>query len=113
PKGESLAEGQNVKAGDVIAQLDIRLIEASRDEARAMLQDLDEQKKQGEYAVEQSGLEVKRLEELEKLDQTSNSKLVRPLEMKKARISLLDSESKLRGVQARQAAAQAKLNSFA
>ncbi|HQR09041.1 MAG TPA: efflux RND transporter periplasmic adaptor subunit [Gemmatales bacterium] len=112
-KGESLSEGQSVNSGDVIAQLDIRLIEASRDEARGLLQDLVEQKKQAEYAVEQSGLEVKRLEDLEKLDQNSNSKLVRPLEMKKARIALLDAESKLRGVQARQIAAEAKLNSFA
>jgi len=110
--GQAVDEGQVVKAGDAIAQLDVRLLEASRVEALATLEDLNEQKKQAELAVEQAGLEVKRLEELEVLDRNTSSKLVRPLEMKKSRLALQDSESKLRGVIARQAAGQAKVKSL-
>lgn len=112
PGGQALEEGQVVKAGDVIAQLDIRLLEASRAEAVATLEEMNEQKKQAEYAVQQAGLEVKRLDDLALLDQGSNNKLVRPLEKEKARLAQQDAESKLRGVMARQAAGQAKVKSL-
>lgn len=110
--GQAILEGQMVKAGDAIAQLDVRLLEAGREEAKATLEDLNEQKKQAEYAVEQAGLEVKRLEDLEALDRNTNNKLVRPLEMKKARLAYQDAESKLRGVIAKLAAGQAKVKSL-
>lgn len=110
--GQVVEEGQLVKAGDVIAQLDIRLLEASRDEAKATQEDLNEQKKQAELAVEQAGLEVKRLSDLEAMDRGSPTPLVRPLEKEKARLSLQDAQSKLRGVMARQAAGQAKIKSL-
>ena len=110
--GQAVEEGQLVKAGDVIAQLDVRLLEASRDEARATQEDLNEQKKQAELAVEQAGLEVKRLSDLEAMDRGSNNPLVRPLEKEKARLIQQDAQSKLRGVMARQVAGQAKIKSL-
>ena len=110
--GQAVEEGQLVKAGDVIAQLDVRLMEASREEARAAQEDLNEQKKQAELAVEQAGLEVKRLEGLEVLDQGNSIKLVRPLEKDKARLAQQDAQSKLRGGMARQVAGQAKIKSL-
>ena len=110
--GQIVDEGQLVKAGDVIAQLDVRLLEASRDEARATQEDMNEQKKQAELAVEQAGLEVKRLSDLEAMDRGSNNPLVRPLEKEKARLTQQDAQSKLRGVMARQTAGQAKIKSL-
>jgi RND family efflux transporter MFP subunit len=112
-RGQPLQEGQTVKAGDVIAQLDVRLIEDGRAEAVATLHDLDEQKKQADITVEQAELEVKRLTELQALDRSANSQgLVRPLEMQKAQFVLQDAQSKQRGVIAKQAAGQAKLKAL-
>lgn len=112
PDGKAVDEGQLVKAGDVIAQLDVRLLEASRAEAVATLEEMNEQKKQAEYAVQQASLEVKRLDDLAMLDQGSSSKLVRPIEKEKARLAWQDAESKLRGAIARQTAGLAKVKSL-
>jgi RND family efflux transporter MFP subunit len=104
-KGNPVHEGQAVKAGMVLAQLDIRLIQDNRDAAQAALRQLDEEKKQADIAAEQADLEIKRLQEMKQLDQ----KLVRPFDMSKAQLALQDAQSKQRGVVAKQEAGNASV----
>jgi membrane fusion protein (multidrug efflux system) len=79
--GQSLAEGQEIKAGTVVAQLDTRIIR--------------EQLKQAEFAVRQAEIEVKRLETLVAGAATSGATpLVSRIELQRARLSLEDTQSK-------------------
>src|SRR5262249_30121365 len=73
-KAPLLAEGQDVKAGDVIARLDSRLI--------------DERKKQAETAVRLAEVEVSRLKALEGSSAANSVTLVSPVEREKARLAL-------------------------
>lgn len=83
--GAPLAEGQVIKAGTVIAQLDTRVIA--------------EQLKQAEFAVRQAEIEVKRLEALT-APATANGQLplVSRIELQRARIVQEDVQSKQRAL---------------
>lgn len=104
-KGNPVHEGQSVKAGMILAQLDIRLLQDNRDATQATLKQLDEEKKQADLAVEQADLEIKRLQEMKQLD----PKLVRPFDMSKAQLAVQDAQSKQRGVVAKQEAGRANV----
>jgi len=80
-----LAEGQTVKAGTVIAQLDPRIV--------------NEQKKQAEFAVRLAEIEVKRLETLIGTSTSSNQvPLASRVELQKSRLSLEDAQSRLKAL---------------
>jgi RND family efflux transporter MFP subunit len=82
----SIGEGQEVKAGDVIARLDSRLVE--------------ERKKQAETAVRLAELEVNRLDLLASSKSVAGSvPLVAPVEREKARLALEDALSKRKAVE--------------
>jgi RND family efflux transporter MFP subunit len=98
-------EGQTIKAGTILAQLDVQLLKDNLQEAEATLQQLDEEKKQAEYTVEQANLELKlRVEARRDAPQA-----VPEIQITKLRLALQDAESKQRGVVLKQTAGQAKV----
>lgn len=106
-QGKPLVEGQHVEAGTVIAQLDDRLIRNARDRAvanqKAQMQELE----QARVAREVAALDVERLRQLEPNGRRAGDLLVSPVDVKKARLTLEDAESKVRATQAKvDAAAQ-------
>jgi len=109
--GAGVAEGDRVRAGQVLARLDDRVARANRDKLAATLAELDEQKKQADYAVELADIEVRRLMELSRGSTTDNP-LVSRVELDKARIARKDAQSKQQGVAARQDATRAELKAL-
>jgi len=103
---KDMKEGQEVHAGDIIAQLDDQIIRQNVVKAEAALRDLEEQQKQADYAVKQAEL-------------TWNSKLVlrktvpnggiSQLELDQASLALDDARSKQRGLVAKLASGEADL----
>jgi RND family efflux transporter MFP subunit len=103
--GPKVAEGQHVHQGDVIVQLDDRIPQADRAKAQAALLDLVEQRKQANIAVETARLNLTSKQELAK----KSPDLVPPLEMKMAVLAVDDAQSRLRGLDAKEAAGKADL----
>jgi RND family efflux transporter MFP subunit len=89
PDGKQITEGQEVQAGDVIAQLDDRAAKADRDRAEAAQKALAEELPQAESALRLAGIEVNRLRQL-------SQNLISPIDVKKAEAALEDAESRLR-----------------
>jgi RND family efflux transporter MFP subunit len=110
--GSDVAEGDWVKAGQPLVQLDDRIAKANRDKAASALTDLGEQEKQAEYAVELAAIEVKRLEDLGKEPAGGGVPLVSKVDLDKARVARKDAQSKLDAVAARQASARAELRAL-
>ena len=109
--GKDVSEGSHVKAEQPLLRLDDRVARANRDKAAAALADLGEQKKQADFAVELSGIEVKRLEELGS-SVGGSMPLVSRVELEKAKVARKDAQSRLEGVLARQKSAAAELKSL-
>jgi RND family efflux transporter MFP subunit len=112
--GKPVHEGQLVHAGDVIARLDTRIVEANRAKLTASRKDLEESQKQADIAVQLADLEVKRLQELMNRRVVSRGTvedlpLVSNVQMEQARLSLSDAESKRRAAVARLDAADKEL----
>ena len=110
--GSDVAEGDWVKAGQPLVQLDDRVAKANRDKAASALTDLGEQEKQAEYAVELAAIEVKRLEDLAKEPAGGGVPLVSKVDLDKARVARKDAQSKLEAVAARQTSARAELRAL-
>src|SRR5207248_8819789 len=70
--GRPVAEGQSIKKGDVIVQLDASVARANRDKAEAAHEELKQQVRQADYAVRLAAIEVQRLEELSRKGATDN-----------------------------------------
>jgi HlyD family secretion protein len=112
-RGKAVAEGERVEAGQVIVQLDDRVARANRAKVDAGQKELDEQKKQAEYAVELALIQVQQLEELLKKGSSSGSGLlVSRVELDKARLALKEAESRQKAVAARQEAHHAELKAL-
>jgi RND family efflux transporter MFP subunit len=112
-KGKPLAEGQQVKAEQVIVQLDDSIVQANLDKQQAMLKELEEQKKQAKYAVELADIEVKRLEELNKGSSGAGPlPLVSRVELDKARLLRKDAESKQEAFLGKQATLKAEMKAL-
>jgi RND family efflux transporter MFP subunit len=110
---DAVAEGERVKAGQVVVRLDDRIARANRDKVAAQLIEMDEQKKQAQLAVELAAIEVKRLEGLMKGGKNGGlPALVSQIELDKARISRKDAESKQAGLAAKQAGLEAELKAL-
>jgi RND family efflux transporter MFP subunit len=107
--GGTVVEGQEVKAGQVIVQLDDSVLRANRTKLEATLHDLDEQQKQAGYALKLATIDVNRLKELQKGDASTAGSLVSRVEMEKAVVMQQDAESKQKAVAAKQAATRADL----
>ena len=111
--GKPVVEGQPVKKGDVIAQLDAALAKANREKIAAAQEELKQQTKQAEFALKLANIDVTRLMEL---SQTSGGgeklPLVSRIEMEKAQVALHDAESKLKAAELRELAAKKELQAL-
>lgn len=111
-KKSSVVEGQHVKKGDVIVQLDDRIVKANRAKTAALLEELREQKAQAEVAVDLVKLDRDRLQSLVPGGNGGNIPLVSKLEMDKVRLSLRDAESKLKAITAREESIKSDLQAL-
>jgi RND family efflux transporter MFP subunit len=110
-QGKAVVEGQHVEKGQIIVQLDDRVLRANREKLLVSDPELQEQIKQAGHALELARLEVERLENL--LSSSGSSvKLVTDVEMSKARLALKDAESKHKGVKAREEIARADIKAI-
>jgi RND family efflux transporter MFP subunit len=103
-------EGEAVKAGQPIIQLDDTIARANVQKAQANFRDLTQQQAQARVAADLAAIEWKRLSNLFDTATAANEKpLVSPIEVQKARLLLDDALSKEKGACARATAADADL----
>lgn len=108
-----LVEGQPVKKGDIIVQLDATLARANRTKIEASQQELKQLTKQAEFAVKLANIDVMRLEELSRNTSTSDKlPLVSRIELAKAKLALEDAESKAQAAALREVAAKKELHAL-
>jgi RND family efflux transporter MFP subunit len=109
-KGQLMVEGQPVKKGDIIVQLDANLAKANRDKVEASHGELKQLTKQAELAVKLARVDVTRLAELSRTTGSDNkSPLVSPVDIEKAGLALDDAQAKLQAAILRQTAATKEL----
>jgi HlyD family secretion protein len=100
---KTMVEGQRLKKGDIIVQLDATLVKANRGKAEATQEELKQLTKQAEYAMKLAEIDVTRLGELIKTSAAYEKlPLVSRIEMDKAKLALQDAESKLKAAQLRE-----------
>jgi RND family efflux transporter MFP subunit len=109
-KGPAVVEGQQVKKGQVIVQLDDRLIRANRAKTQAMLDDIAAQKKQADIALQLAQLERDRLEVLLPGGKGSSIPSVSRVELERAHLQTKDAEAKEKAVEAKEKALRADLD---
>ncbi len=110
-KGKVIVEGQHVEKGQILVQLDDRVLRANREKLLVSDPELQEQIKQAGHAMELAQIEVDRLERLQRSSGTSVL-LVTKVEMDKALLALQDAESKLKAVKAKEEVARADLKAI-
>jgi RND family efflux transporter MFP subunit len=104
PRGTRVVEGQPVKKGDVIVQLDASLVQANRDKLKAGLKKLNDQEEQARVGVDLARIEVTRLNKLK-----TDGVTVAESDIQKAELLLREAELKLQGVKTEREAGQADL----
>jgi RND family efflux transporter MFP subunit len=104
-KGTPLTEGDEVKANQVIVQLDDRVPRAYRDRLAAVVVDLELQKKQAQLAIDRAAMEMKQLEGKSSAGSPST-------EMEKARLALAEAQTRQAAVEAGQGVVQAELKAL-
>ncbi len=92
-QGRPVLEGQPIKKGDVIVQLDDRIARANRDKAAAAEEEAKQQVEQAEYAIQLAEIDLQSKEELSKKS-ASEALLVSPIDVKRARVLLKEAHSK-------------------
>ncbi len=112
--GKTMVEGQIVKKGDVIVQLDIRHSKAQRDKAEATFEELKQLTEQVKIAARLHDMDFQRLVDLSNTSKPGSGPLtlVSPIEMEKARLSQQDSAAKLKAAEYRQLAAALELQAL-
>jgi membrane fusion protein, multidrug efflux system len=106
---QSVAEGDLVAAGQVIAQLDDRIPRSNRDKLAANLVDADELIKQAQLARDLARIEVKRLKDLGAAG-SGSLPLVSRIELDKAVLLEQDADSKERSAQAKKTSLKAEID---
>lgn len=96
-QGKALTEGQQVQAGQVIAQLDDRVLRANHAKLAASQTELGEQRTQADLAVRLARINLDSKIELNRSAGSGSQHLVPETEMERARLALQDAESKQRG----------------
>jgi RND family efflux transporter MFP subunit len=108
--GPAVVEGQRVEKGQVIVQMDDRVLRATRAKLQATLDELKEHQKQAGYAVELATIDVNRLRELSQGGSTGGAvPLVSKVELEKAVVMQKDARSKMKAGEDKDAAARADL----
>jgi RND family efflux transporter MFP subunit len=101
--GTTLVEGQRIKKGDIIVQLDANLIAANRGKSEANQEELKQLTTQADVAMQQAEFEVKRLGVLRGNKEAYDKlPLVSQYELDKAKLALQDAESKLKAARLRE-----------
>lgn len=97
-----VAEGQVVKKGTVMVQLDTTVIKANLARLEAAQPVLQEELKQAEIALDAANHEMERIQNLLKGGSSAGQgPLISPVERKKAEFALQDAESKWKGAKGR------------
>jgi RND family efflux transporter MFP subunit len=96
--GKPVVEGQPVRKGDVIVQLNDTILRSTRDREAAHHKITKEEIEQARSAVKIATLDVERLKDL-KAKETKTTTLVPAVELKKAEVLLEEAQSKLRAAQ--------------
>jgi RND family efflux transporter MFP subunit len=109
-KGKTIAEGQRVEKGQMIARLDDQVIQANRNKIAAQLGELAELKQQAQYSVQLAEIDVKRLEELRR--GSSAVPLASRIELEKAQIAVKEAKSREKAVAARESLVRAELKAL-
>jgi RND family efflux transporter MFP subunit len=113
PDGKAVVEGQKVGKGQVVVHLDDRGARASRDKAKAQLEEVDEQQKQAEFAEKTAKLDVDRLEKLQPGDTARDTlPLVSRIELEKARLALQSAQAQRKALAARRRSLEAEVKSL-
>ncbi|HEY7312624.1 MAG TPA: hypothetical protein VH643_24885, partial [Gemmataceae bacterium] len=110
-KGTAVVEGQHVEKGQVIVQLDDRIVRANRAKSQGLLDDLKAQIKQADIAVQLAQLERDRLEKLLP-GGTGAIPLVSKVELEKASLVYKDAEAKRNAVLAKEKSLRAELEAM-
>lgn len=99
--GTGVVEGQHVEKGQVIVQMDDRIVRANRTKTEGMLADLHAQKRQADIALQLAQLERDRLEKLLP-GGTGAIPLISKVELEKASLVYKDAEAKQNAVLAKE-----------
>jgi membrane fusion protein, multidrug efflux system len=89
--GKPVVEGQLVQAGDVLVKLDDTILRATRDKSVAAKNVLEAEKEASDFAVKQADVEVRRLADLKRQQDTRGAgglQLVAPIEIEKTNLAL-------------------------
>jgi RND family efflux transporter MFP subunit len=111
PRGVPLSEGQYVKKGDILVQLDNRIARANREKANVEVEELRQQAKQAELMVKLNEIDVRRFQELERIS-TADQLLISPIEQEKARWAWEGAKSKEQQAIGRLRAGERRLNAL-
>jgi RND family efflux transporter MFP subunit len=108
--GTAVAEGQEVEKGQVIVQLDDRIIKANRAKTQGMIEDLQAQKRSADSAVQLAQLDRDRLEKLLPGSAKGPIPSVSKVELEKASLLYRDAVSKREAVSAKEKSLRADLD---
>ncbi len=108
-KGKPLVEGQLIKKGAVIVQLNDSVAKANRDKAAAAHDEVKQHTKQAEVALKLANLELRRLGELSPNGPIEKLPLVSRFELEKAQLAFQDADSKVKGAQSHELTSQKEL----
>jgi len=107
--GKPIVEGQEVSQGDVLVRLDDTVLIANRAKAEAAKKVLQAERDVAQLGVEQAALEVKRLSELKRQQDTQSPgrvQLVAAAELEKASLALKTTQANLRAADRKLEAAE-------
>ena len=110
--GGTIVEGQQVKAGQVVVQLDDSVQRANRTKLEATLHDLEHQEKQASVAIKLAAIDVNSMKELLKGETTPAGSLVSRVDLDKALLRQQDAELKLKAAEAKQEATRGELKAL-
>jgi multidrug efflux pump subunit AcrA (membrane-fusion protein) len=106
--GKPLVEGQRVKKGEILVQLDDSVARANRDKVAADLEELKQQVKQAELTVKHDEIEVRRLEAA--MQVTVGGGIQVPVtDLEKAKVVLEEARSKVKSAELKLLAGQKQL----
>jgi RND family efflux transporter MFP subunit len=107
--GPAVVEGQEVKKGQVIVQLDDRIIQANRARTQALLDEQQELRQQADIALKVAAVEKNRLEAVPG-SENGAIPLVSKADLEKVRLLLRDAEGKQKAALAKERALRAELD---
>jgi RND family efflux transporter MFP subunit len=116
--GKPVHEGQLVHVGDVIAELDRRIVEADRAKVEAGLKDLEQQKVQADIAVKLAQMQVRQLEGLMNRSTSAGGRaaggleVVSAVELDRARLGVESAQSQAQAAVAKHGAAVKELKAY-